>query len=182
MTLSVNLLPRKGAREVIEKRLFAKLKRGSVFVLAGYMILLLLVMGGRWLISAQKRAWEERVREAKLKVDALAATESQQWLLKSKLQLADSVLKRRNDWSGFLSEVLEFVPDENTVTEVALSLAGDLRIAVETRKLQEAAVMLKALVELGLVHEKIQSVSLGEVKKNTDGAYGFTVVISTKKT
>ena len=72
------------------------------------------------------------------------------------------------------------MPDFKSVTEVALSETGDLRIRVQTSQLQEMAVMLKALVQLGLVHDQVSSIFLKEVRKSSEGIYEFSVVIETK--
>lgn len=180
VSLSVNLLPRRGASEILRQRLFFKLRRSSAFVLVAYVVFLLVVLGVRLFLANQKNSVEASVRQAKVRVDAFATTESQQALLKSKLLAASGVLRRRRDWSGFLSDILAFVPDSKSVTEVALNEAGDLRIRVQTLRLQEMALMLNALVQLGLVHEQVRSVSLSEVRKTTDGAYEFMVVIGTR--
>lgn len=132
-------------------------------------------------ISSRKNSLEDQIRQARVRVDAFSSTESQQMLLKSKLHVAAGVLQRRKDWSAFLGEVLTFVPDEGSIGEITLNETGDLHVGVRTERLQEMALMLKALVQLGLVHEQVKTVSLSEVQKKSDGTYAFAVVIGTKK-
>ena len=180
VSVNVNLLPRRGSGEIVRQLLFAKLRRSSAFVLVVYMVFLLIVLGGRLWLSGQKKSLEAEIRQARVRVEAYAVTESQQALLTSKLQAANGVLQRSRDWSKFLGEILEFVPDFKSVTEMALSETGDLRIRVQTSQLQEMAVMLKALVQLGLVHDQVSSIFLKEVRKSSEGIYEFSVVIETK--
>ena len=106
VSLSLNLLPRRGAGEILRQRLFGKIKKGSVLVLVGYAILLVAVFGARIALSAQKESLEADIRQAKVRIDAFATTESQQVLLKSKLQITAKIFNRRRDWSSFIVEVL----------------------------------------------------------------------------
>ena len=98
VSVNVNLLPRRGSGEIVRQLLFAKLRRSSAFVLVVYVVFLLIVLGGRLWLSGQKKSLEAEIRQARVRVEAYAVTESQQALLKSKLQAANGVLQRRRDW------------------------------------------------------------------------------------
>lgn len=177
--LAINLLPRKGTREILAKRFLVRLKRGSFIVLGSYAIILLVVFGWRLIVGQQVLRLEREVQQAKAAVDALSGVESQQVLIKQKLQLSNKILSEQKQWYQLMRDVIEFTPAELAVSEVNLGRDGSFRISVTTARLQELVVMLNALLELGLQRDFVESVVLESVEKSAIGEYGFSLVFKT---
>ncbi len=180
MALAINLLPRKGARELLQERFLSRVRKGSFVVLAIYGVTLVLVFGGRIIAGQIKKNLVGQVEVAEGTVESYATTESQQLMVKSKLQTVAQVIKSRGKWSKLMAEIRELIPDENAVTEVSLEEIGEMKVSFKTPRLQELALVLNALWQLGAKREGISGVVLDRVEKEPNGNYGFTLVFNSK--
>ena len=177
--LDINLLPRKGARELTTQKWLGRLRKGSFIFLGIYALLLLIVFGGRFFLNQTKSDLENQEQQARVAVDALAEVESQHVLVKQKLQGSSRVLAGRKSWYSLLADVIGFIPDRLAVSEISLTREGDFQITVETERLQELAIMLNALLVIGLERDFVTDVSFQRVEKSSNGTYGFTLVFKT---
>lgn len=171
--LDINLLPKKSAREIRSQRVLEKFQRASLFLLMGYGVLIVVVFGVRLIFRQTKVSLQRQEVEARAAVESLAVVESQHILIKTKLAAASEILEKDKNWYEFSNSLMRFIPSELTVTEIGVDNGDTFRLGVETRGLQEFAVMLNALVEFGTQSSQVSEMMLENVQKSAEGFYAF---------
>lgn len=180
MPIKINLLPRKGARELLQERWLRRATRGSYLVALSYVVILGLVFGVRLYWGGIKSRLDDQVGAVRQTVAGLAQIESQQLLVKSKLSQAGVIVNTQLPWTEVLGEVMELVPNPGSVSRVELDRQGALTVGMQTRNLQELALSANALVALGQTRQFVKDIQLENVDKNNSGVYGLTIKFTTK--
>ncbi len=177
--LKLNLLPKKGAREILALKVFDRVKRGSFVLLGAYICVLLLIFGWRFMLGNQIKRLNREVAYKSAQIENNRVLEGQQMLVKQRLRLTTQVSEEQKSWSQLLGEIKDFLPYLGAVESVVLKDDGEFEVTVSTNRLQELVVMVKSLRQIGRQKDFIENVYLNSLEKTVDGYYGFVLVFET---
>lgn len=176
--LDINLLPRKGARELFSERWYHRVKRGSFVILGIYGLVLLAIFGGRLFMAQLTRGKTEATEKAETNLKQYAEVESQHLLVKKKLVTAAKVLTAQRPWGEFLGELDVAVEEGTTVREVTLEPGGGLRVKVETTSLRALVVVFQQMMTIQASQPFINLVTVETVEKTSKGYYNFSLLFA----
>lgn len=178
MRLDINLLSRKGAREIFSERWFRRVKRGNFVILGIYGLVLLVIFGVRLFVSQLARGVETELKITETTLKQYAEVESQHLLVKKKLATAAKVLSLQQPWGELLGD-LTLTEEGATVREVTIKPEGTLRVVVETVSLRGLVEAFQELTALEEANAFVTAVTVETVEKTTKGYYSFTLLFTT---
>lgn len=176
--LDINLLPRKGARELFSERWYRRVKRGSFVILGIYGLVLLAIFGGRLIMAQLTQGKTEAIQKAGMNLKQYAEVESQHLLLKKKLMTAAKVLIAQRPWGEFLEELDVAVDEGTTVRELTLEPGGGLRVKVETTSLRALVLAFGQMMTIQASQPFINVVIVETVEKTSKGYYSFSLLFA----
>lgn len=175
--LDINLLPRKGARELFTSRWYQRLRRGSFGLLGIYATVLLAIAGVRVVLGRSIRGIEADITQVSEAVATYQTLESEHVLLKKKLAIARGVLRQQKPWGDFLAQIV-VAGSGATLREVLLEEEGTLRVTVDTSSLQSLVQTFERLSALEDAQQFLSGMKVEAVEKTSLGFYTFTLVFA----
>lgn len=178
MRLDINLLPRKGAREIFSERWLRRVKRGSFALLGVYGLVLLVIFGAGLFVGQLTRGVEGELKNTETSLAQYAEVERQHLLVKKKLSAAQKILSLQRPWGELVGD-LGLTEEGATVREVTIKPEGTLRVVVETVSLRGLVEAFRELTALEEANAFVTAVTVETVEKTSKGYYSFTLLFTT---
>ena len=180
-TVAVNLLPSRQRWYVRRYRFWRWLQMVSMGTAFTYVVLMGTLLSWRLMLAAQIKSVTGAVEQAKASIAALAEIESRQVTVKSKLARLDKLFNERVDFSAWLSQALELLPETVRLDDVKVESAEKIEMMVKTNDVVAAGLWLADMSDEQKAGRFLQNVVVQSMTKSPNGDYGLTLVLQPKK-
>ncbi|MBI4035097.1 MAG: hypothetical protein HY381_01715 [Candidatus Chisholmbacteria bacterium] len=178
--MKVNLLPQKQRWYLRRQRLGRWLQVGSLWLAVVYGLLLTGGVSWRLILNRQLVEVEEEIGLVKQEIEALAARESFQVTVKSKLSQIVQVRERQMDLAHVVRAIGEVFPEGVEIGELMIKNFEAIEVTANTLGPVELAEVINRL-ERDEGAEFWKGVKLQSVTKSSGGEYTFTLSLVPKK-
>ena len=175
--VAINLLPERQAWYVRRQRWWAVLQRVSLVVAGGYAVVLVGSQAWRAVVANQLNGVNVQQAELKQQIQTLAAVESMQLVVKSKLARLAELRRGTTDVASLVKEVMALVPVDVSVSEVKLESSGTVELTGTTMNPVGMAQLVLNLENREKAAKLFSRVELTNLSKSSTGEYGATVVV-----